>query len=96
MVIEVYYTGLEISPNLPPIIAMEMVFIMMEVLECLIVKKDVDLGINRPATLPLEIVEFIIVLIEVMMTEDMDIGLNRSAIIILAIMGQLSCSLRIY
>ena len=45
-------------------------------MECLIVKKDVDLGINRPATLPLEIVEFIILLIEVMMTEEMDIGLN--------------------
>ena len=53
-----------------------MAFLMMKVLECLLVMKDVDLSIKRPCTLSPEIVEFILVVIEVVTMDNVNIGLN--------------------
>ena len=62
---EVLDISLKITDILLPIIVMTMLFIMMEVFECLWVTEDVDLGLNRSAILPLAIMEFIAVVIKV-------------------------------
>ena len=54
--IKVLGISLKIPAILPPIIVMTMLFMEMEVLECLWVMKYVDLGLNRLANLPLAIV----------------------------------------
>ena len=57
---------------LPTIVTM-MVFLMIESLKCMRVKEDLDLDLLRKATLNIEIVEFI----TVMMMVEVDIGLKR-------------------
>ena len=52
---------------------------MMKVLDCLLLIEDVDLGLKKPATLPISIVEFITVVIKVVIMEEVDIGLKRPA-----------------
>ena len=49
----------------------------MEVLDCLQVMEDVDLGLKRPSTIPLTIVDFIFMVIKVAAMEEADIGINR-------------------
>ena len=61
---------------------------MIEVLECLRAMEDMDLGLKRPATLNISIMEFIVVVIKVVMMEEVDIGLKRPATITLEIMDQ--------
>ena len=56
--------------------------------------ENVYLGIKRPETLPLAIVEFMIFLIEVVMTEDLDKGLKKSATLPLTITEKVSYALR--
>ena len=45
--------GLEIPGTLPPTIVITMVSLMVEVLECLWLMEDVDIGLQRPAIHPL-------------------------------------------
>ena len=47
-----------------------------------------DIGLKRPATIPLAIVEFIIVVIKVVKMVDMDIGIKRPSTFPLVIMYQ--------
>ena len=85
---EVLYIGIEMPSISPPTIIMTMVFLIMEVLKCLRMKEETDLGINRSATLPLAIVEFILILIGVVTMEEVDISLKRPATLPLAIVEQ--------
>ena len=71
--------GLERPVIIPTTIIMTMVFLMIKVFECLWVMEGVDIGFLRPATLPLEIIGFIMVEIKVVMTVEVDIGINRSS-----------------
>ena len=71
--------GLNRPAIIPPAIVMTMVYLIMKVLECLQVMEDLDIGLLITYTLPLESVEFIMVVIEVVIMEDMDIGLKRPA-----------------
>ena len=50
---------------------------------------DVNIGLNRPATINIEIVEFIIVVIKVTMMVEVDIGFKRTSTIPLAIMEKM-------
>ena len=50
---EVYGFGIKISGNIPPNIVTKMIFMTMEVLQCMQVMEDVDIGLLRPATFPL-------------------------------------------
>ena len=79
---EVLDIGLTIPAILPPTIVTTMVFQRMRVLKCLREMEYGDIVIVRPASYPLSILEFIIV---VMMVE-VDIGLKRLATFTLAIM----------
>ena len=56
---------LKIPAIIPPIILMMVVFLMMQVLECLWLMEYANIGLLRPYTFPLAIVEFNMVLIEV-------------------------------
>ena len=56
MVIKVLDIGLEIPAIIYPIVVIRIVFMMMNVLECLWVMGDVDRGLKRQATLPPSIV----------------------------------------
>ena len=67
---------------LPPTIVTKMVFLMMKVFKCLWVMEDVEIGLLRKSTLPLSIVEFIIVVTMV----EVNIGLKRPDTIYLAIL----------
>ena len=67
---------------------MALMFLMMKVVECLRVIKDVDLSLNIPATLPFAILELIVALIKLVTMEEVDIGLNRPSTLLLAIMQQ--------
>ena len=58
---EVLNIGLERPVIIPTTIIMTMVFLMIKVFECLWVMEGVDIGFLRPATLPLEIIGFIMV-----------------------------------
>ena len=53
-----------------------MVFLIMEVLECLWVMEDMDLGLKISATIPLTIVDFISVVIKVVTIEEVGICLK--------------------
>ena len=59
---------------------------MVEVLDCLRVMEDVDLGIKIPATLTLTIVEFIVVVIKVLTMGYLNICLKIPDYVPLAIM----------
>ena len=48
---------------------MVMVFLMMELLQCMQMLEDVDLGLNIPATIPIAAMEFIVMAIGVAMME---------------------------
>ena len=60
MVIEVLYIGLEIPDIIIPAIVMMIEFMMMKVLESLQVMEYVEIGILRPDTLTITIVDFIL------------------------------------
>ena len=64
---EVLDIGLKRPSILPPNIFTAMVFLMMEVLERLQVTEEVDLGLKRLAIIPHTVVEFIVVVHEVVM-----------------------------
>ena len=63
----------------PPTIVMTMLFLMIKLLECLWVMEGMDLGLKRPDNIPIVIMEFIVVLIEVVTMKELDIGLKRLA-----------------
>ena len=65
-----------------------MVFLNMEVLECLWVMEEVDIGLKIPDTLPPEIAEFIFVNIKVVMMEGVDIGLKIPDTLLLEVLEQ--------
>ena len=69
--------GINIPSVIPLAIVMTMLFMMMKLLECLKLMEDVDIGLLRPSTLPIKIVEFIIVVIELVMMIEVGIFLNR-------------------
>ena len=85
---EVLDIGVNIPAIIPPTIIITLVFLMMEVLECLRVMEDMDLVLNRPATLTISIMEFIVVVIKVVIMDEVDIGIKRPATITLEIMDQ--------
>ena len=62
---------------LPPTIVTTTVSPMMKVLQCLRVMEDVDIGLLIPATIPLAVADFIILVTMV----DVDLGLKRPATI---------------
>ena len=70
---EVLDIGLKIPATLPPNIVMAVVFPTMKILGCMKVTEDMDIGFFIPATINLAIVEFIIVVIELVTVVDMDI-----------------------
>ena len=78
---EVYDIGIVRTDILPPTIVTTMLFLVIKVLKYLCVMEDTEIGLLRPATLPLAIAEFIIA---VMMVE-VNLGLNRPATLYLAI-----------
>ena len=77
--------GIKRPVILPPTIIMIMVFMTMEVLDCILVIEEVDLGLNISATLPISIVEFIVKVIEVATMKEIDFGLMRPTTIPLSI-----------
>ena len=98
---EVLYIGLNRPETHPPTILITMVFPIMEDLESLGVREDVDLCIRRPGTLLLPIMEFTIIGIKVMMTEEVDLGLKipltPTLVIldqVLMVMGEMDIGLR--
>ena len=78
--------GIDRPAILPPTILITMVFLMMELLNCLWVMEDVDIGLYMPSTLHLAIMEFIIVVIKVVTTIEFGIGIKRQATLPLIIM----------
>ena len=82
---EVLDIGLERPYIFPATIVTTMVFMMAEVLECLRVMEELYLGLNIPVNIPLEIVDFIIMVIAVVITEEVNIGLKRPATLSLSI-----------
>ena len=58
---EVLDINIKIPSIIFPTIVMAMVSLMMKFLKCLTVKENVDIGLLRPSTLTLVIVDFIIV-----------------------------------
>ena len=85
---EVLDIGLDRTAILPPTIVMTMVFIMMNILECLQVMEDVDVGLLIPPTLALAILEFIIMVIGVVNIVEVDIGLKIPDTIPIVIVDQ--------
>ena len=65
---------------------MMMVFLVVEVLKCMRLMEDMDLGLKRLATLPLAILDNISMVIEVVIMEEVDIGINIPATLNLIIM----------
>ena len=61
------------------LVLMMMVFLVMGVLECLWLMEEVVLSINKPSTLPLAIVDFILVVIKVVTMEEVYFGIKRPA-----------------
>ena len=59
-----------------------------KVLECLWEMKYVNLGLKRPPTFPLEIMDFIVVLIKVVIMVEVDIDIKRPANLTLIIVEQ--------
>ena len=82
---EVLDIGIKRPVILPPTIIMIMVFMTMEVLDCILELYSPYLGLNISATLPLSIVEFIVKVIEVATMKDIDFGLMRPTTIPLSI-----------
>ena len=80
--------GLKRPEIIPPTNIMTMSFIIMKLLECLQVMKDVDIGILRPDTLPLTIMDFIIVVIKLVTMVEVYVGLKRQSTLPFAIMDQ--------
>ena len=70
----------------PLAIIMNMVFLLMEFLECLQVLEEVDLFLKIPVTLPLAIVEFIIMVIKVVKMEEVGIGIKTPSTLPLEIL----------
>ena len=81
MVMEVLDMDLKIPAIHPPTEIMTMVFLMVEVFECMRLMKEVNLGPKRPDTLPLTILEFIVMVIKVVVTEEVNICIKRPATI---------------
>ena len=79
---EVLDIGLKITIILPTTIVMAMIFMMMKILKCLRVMEDAYIGVLIPATPPLAIVQFIIVVTMI----DMDLCLNIPSACTLAIL----------
>ena len=71
--------SLKIPAISPPVILMMMVFLIVELLECVRLIEDMDLGLKRLATLPIAIMENFSMVIEVVIMEELDIGLNIPA-----------------
>ena len=76
---EVFDIILERPAIILPTIVMMMLFLMMEVLECLRVMEDIDLCLNILVSLPFTFMSFIYMVIEVVMVEEVDIFLQRPA-----------------
>ena len=76
---EVFDIILERPAIILPTIVMMMLFLMMEVLECLRVMEDIDLCLNILVSLPFTVMSFIYMVIEVVMVEEVDIFLQRPA-----------------
>ena len=68
--------GLQIIIIIYPTIVIVMVFMMTKVLECLWATEDVDIGLKRPSTLHLSIVEFIVLMIKMVTMVEVDIGVK--------------------
>ena len=73
MVTEVWYIGLVIPDIIHPTIITMMVFVMMKFLKFLQVMEYIDIGLLRPATLPLAITAFFIIVTMLVV----DLGLKR-------------------
>ena len=73
---EVLDIGIEIPDILAHTILTNMVFMMVEVLNCMQVMYDVDLGLKIPATLLLAILKFIITVTKVVTMLMVNIGIK--------------------
>ena len=78
---EVYEIGLVRRSIPPPTVVTTMEFLMKKLLKCLCVMEDVEIGLLRPATLPLTIAE-VIILVKMI---EVDLGHKRPSAISLAI-----------
>ena len=85
---EVLDIDLKIPAISPPTIVMKMVFLMLKVLGCLRLMDDIYLGINITATIPIEIVDFIDVVLKLVKMEKVDICLKIKYNLPLAIVKQ--------
>ena len=81
---KVQYIGIVSLDILPPIVIKTMGFLMTKLFKCLCVVEDVYIGLLRPATLPLAIVEFIILVLML----KVELCLKRPAIFPLIIVEQ--------
>ena len=97
-VLDIYLERPAISPTT---IIMLMVFMIMEVLECMWVTEEMDLVLMKPATIPLKTMELIVKAIGVVMTEEVDLGLKRPATLtlsmveeVLMVMGEVDICIR--
>ena len=73
----------------------------MEVLECMWVTEEMDLGLKKPATITLKTMEFIVKAIGVVTMEEAELGLKRPATLtlsmvneVLMVMGEVDIGIR--
>ena len=67
---------------------MEMLLRMMKVLDYLQVTEEVDIGLKIPYTIPLTILDFIILVIKVVTMVEVDIGFKRPSTITIEIVDK--------
>ena len=77
VVMKVLDIGIERQAVHPHTIVTMMIFLMMEVSECLQAMEDMDLGLKRPAAIPLGFMDFIVAVTDMVIMEEVDIYLSR-------------------
>ena len=79
MVMEVLNIGIKIQEIIPPTIVTMIIFPTLQVLKCIWVMEDVDIGLVIPATLTISIMDFLV---------EVDICIKRTGTLHIAIMNQ--------
>ena len=74
---------------------MMMALIMLKVLDCLRLTEEVDLGLKRPATLPISIMACIVMVIKLVMMEDIYLCLKIPSTLPLTITEEVYLGLKI-
>ena len=74
---------------------MMMALIMLKVLDCLRLTEEVDLGLKRPATLPISIMSCIVMVIKLVMMEDIYLCLKIPSTLPLTITEEVYLGLKI-